>query len=421
MRLKVLLSAYACEPGKGSEPGVGWSWVHQLARFHDVWVITRANNRAPIERALHANPLPNVHWIFVDLPSWARFWKRGARGVQLYYYLWQLAAYRHGRVYQRRIGFDVVHHVTFGKYWAPSFLALLPVPFVFGPVGGGESAPLAFWRSYGARGIVFDALRSAARLIASLDPFVRLTISRSAIALATTEQTAMKLRRLGARRVLVHTQCGMSQSDIDRLSSSAAISRSGCFRVIGIGRLLHWKGFHLTIRGFAEFQRDYPNSELWIVNDGPERKRLEHLAQSLGIERNVVFTGQLPTLQAVHRTLMESHVLVHPALHEAFGNVCLEAMAAGKPVICLDLGGPAVQVTEETGFKVPANSVDQAVTGIAHALRRLAEDDSLRDRMGKLAVARVAAEFDWDEKGNWLDRLYREITETAFEPAGVAK
>lgn len=419
MRLKVLLSAYACEPGKGSEPGVGWSWVHQVARFHDVWVLTRANNRAAIERALRESPLPGVQWIYVDLPPWARFWKRGTRGVQLYYYLWQLAAYRQGRAYQRRVRFDVVHHVTFGKYWVPSFLALLPVPFVFGPVGGGESAPLAFWRSYSARGILFDALRSAARLLALLDPFVRLTISRSAVALATTEQTAAKLKRLGARHVVVHTQCGMSQADIDRLSSQTAMSQSGRFRVIGIGRLLHWKGFHLTLRSFAEFQRDHPNSELSIVNDGPERKRLERLARTLGITRNVVFTGQLPTLADVHRKLMESHVLVHPALHEAFGNVCLEAMAAGKPVICLDLGGPAVQVTEATGFKVPANSVDKAVTGIAHALRRLADDDSLRVRMGQSAVARVAAEFDWDQKGMWLDRLYRDVTKTSVGSARV--
>ena len=88
--MKVLLSAYACEPDKGSEPAVGWNWVRQVSRFHEVWVITRANNRKPIEKALAKNPLPNAHFIYFDLPHWARFWKRGQRGAHLYYYLWQL-------------------------------------------------------------------------------------------------------------------------------------------------------------------------------------------------------------------------------------------------------------------------------------------------------------------------------------------
>ena len=47
--MKLLISAYACEPGLGSEPGAGWNCVRQAARFHEVWVLTRENNREPIE------------------------------------------------------------------------------------------------------------------------------------------------------------------------------------------------------------------------------------------------------------------------------------------------------------------------------------------------------------------------------------
>src|ERR1700680_3319916 len=91
--MKILVSAYACEPGKGSEPGVGWNWVMQVARFHEVWVITRANNRQAIEAAGATQPGQQVHWVYVALPRWARLWKRGPRGVHLYYYLWQVGAY----------------------------------------------------------------------------------------------------------------------------------------------------------------------------------------------------------------------------------------------------------------------------------------------------------------------------------------
>jgi hypothetical protein len=115
-RLNILVSAYACEPDKGSEPGIGWNQVCQTARFHEVWVVTRSNNRAQIEKALALDPMANVHWIYCDLPQWLIFWKKGMRGARLYYYLWQLNALRLARKYHREIKFDIVHHVTFGNY-----------------------------------------------------------------------------------------------------------------------------------------------------------------------------------------------------------------------------------------------------------------------------------------------------------------
>ena len=75
--LKVLISAYACEPHKGSEPGVGWNWARQIAEFAEVWVITRANNREIIEEEFKRNPVSNLHFIYVDLPKSLRFWKKG--------------------------------------------------------------------------------------------------------------------------------------------------------------------------------------------------------------------------------------------------------------------------------------------------------------------------------------------------------
>jgi glycosyltransferase involved in cell wall biosynthesis len=181
------------------------------------------------------------------------------------------------------------------------------------------------------------------------------------------------------------------------------------FRAVSIGRLIHWKGFHLALRAFAELQANWPESEYWIVNSGPEGRRLKALAGRLGIERKVRFWGRLPTLQDVCSKLSQCDVLVHPALHEAFGNVCMEAMSAGRPVVCLDLGGPALQVTEQTGIKVPAFSPQQVIRDLAAALTRLANDPDLRARMGQAARRRVREHFAWDKKGEFLAGLYKEV------------
>src|ERR1019366_5602860 len=208
--MKVLLSAYSCAPGKGSEPGVGWHFVRQAARFHGVWVLTHEEGHQDINAALAREALPMVRFVYLDLPPWALFWKKGRWGAELHYYIWQLAAYFVGRRLHRKVGFDLIHHVTLGRYWMPSFLALLPVPFIWGPVGGGESAPRTFWRSFSLRGKVFELARDLARKIGEWDPFVRYTARKAALALATTEQTAVRLRKLGARHVSVHPQFGMT-------------------------------------------------------------------------------------------------------------------------------------------------------------------------------------------------------------------
>ena len=62
-RLRVLVSAYACEPAKGSEPGVGWRIAREMARYHEVWVLTRTNNRPSIAAALDRDPIPGLRFV----------------------------------------------------------------------------------------------------------------------------------------------------------------------------------------------------------------------------------------------------------------------------------------------------------------------------------------------------------------------
>src|SRR5207245_28063 len=206
-------------------------WVQQISRQHEVWVITRTTNRKNVEDALCQEALPNVHWVYFDLPKWMRFWKKGGRGVHAYYYLWQAGAYFLARKLHRQVNFSLVHHVTFVNYWMPSFLALLPVPFVWGPVGGGESAPRSFLSSFSVRGRIHEVLRNLARYLGELDPFVRLTARRATFALATTDQTAKRLRALACQRVLLCSEAGLPGDEIHHLGA-IPLRQSNPFRLL---------------------------------------------------------------------------------------------------------------------------------------------------------------------------------------------
>ena len=408
--MKVLVSAYACEPGRGSEPGVGWNWVCQAARFHEVWVITRWKHRSPIEASLARQRMPNVHWVYFDLPRWARFWKKGDRGVHPYYCLWQLALYFVARKLHRQVGFDLVHHVTFGAFWFPTFLPLLPVPFVWGPVGAGFPSPKAFRREFSFRGKVDEWARQALLAVSRLDPIRRQTEKRASVILAVSPVTVGELRPKNREKALLFSQVGVDWKELASLPEKRSNGGSH-FRLLSVGRLLHWKGFALGIKAFALFNQQYPNSEYCIIGDGPERTRLAQLVSSMGLSAAVQLPGSLSRRDYL-RQLVHSDLLVHPSLHEPGAYVIAEAMAARLPVICLDFGEPASIVTPETGIKIPLSSPEGVVAGISQACVLLAANPSLCGRMGDAGRQRILDIFEWNKKGLIMAKIYESLSAT---------
>jgi glycosyltransferase involved in cell wall biosynthesis len=407
--MKVLLSAYACEAGRGSEPGVGWNTALEIAKYYEVWVLTRPDDGRPaIEAELAQNPNPNLHFVYFTLPFVGGFWKFGSIAFVIHYYLWQVQAYFVARKLHRQIGFDLAHHVTFVRYSTPSFISLLPIPFIWGTVGGAEMAPSSFYRDFTFRARFYEFLRSAAHRVGELDPFVRLTARRSAVCQVTTEDTADRVRVMGGKDVRIVPEASLSTAEIEQLASCEISEAVPTLRFISMGRLLHWKGFYLGLQAFAKAA--LPHSEYWILGAGVEDAHLRQMAAALGVSDQVKFWGQLPRSETLLR-LGECQVLVHPSLHDSGGWVCLEGMAAGRPILCLDLGGPGVQVTPETGLKISAQTPEQVIEDLATAMKDLAADPSRRVRMGLAGRQMVKEKFSWAAKGQALAKLYQTLIE----------
>ena len=415
--MKILISAYACEPNKGSEPGVGWETACAVDRVgHEVWVLTTTTHRSGIEAELTHRSELNIHWVYLDPFNWVYDWTTGGKGIQwdvhLHHYLWQIKAYFVAKRLHRTIGFHLVHHATYARYSAPSFLALLPIPFVWGPVGGAESAPLSFWRDFGWRGKVYEFLRQVARFSGEWDPFVHLTARRSALALACTPETADRLKVLQVTRLeVLPGLTAVSEADWQLLESlrfrrqanREASPEEPPVRFLSVGRLIHWKGYHLGIRAFLAAKLE--NAEYWIVGNGSELERLQGIAAG---DRRIQFLGNLPRSQAL-QVMADCDVFVHPSLHDFSPTVCIEAMAAGLPVVCLDLGGPNVQVTSETGIRVRAIDPPQAIQDLAEAMTALAQGGDRRQVMGVAGQARVREFYRWEVRGQIYSRLYETL------------
>lgn len=414
-RFKILLSAYSCEPNRGSEPGVGWNMVQQISRFHEVWVFTKVVHRGPIEAEIAKNPMPNVHWVFVDVPKASK--PIAKRSTRIHYYLWQIAAYQEAKRQHAHIKFDLAHHVTYVSYWTPSFISFLPIPFVWGPVGGGESIPDGFYKILKGKGKWSEILRNVVRKLAHLDPFLHMTARHSDVGFATTDETFQYMKQLGAKKVQIMQAIALTTEECDLLENLPK-NTEDTFRVFSIARLLNWKGIDLGLIAFAQLLKAHPNSEYWILGDGEERDSLEALVNELGLKEKVHFWGNLPRADVLNK-LSQSNVLLHPSLHDSGGYVCLEAMSSGRPVVCLDTGGPGVLVTDTAGFKIPAITPEQATDEMAKAMIQLAQNPEISKQMGDAGRQHVRDHYTWDKKGEATAKIYAEVTGTEIPETAI--
>lgn len=340
MPQKILLSAYACEPNKGSEPGVGWAWVCELAKLgHELHVLTRANNKTVIERARDSIPnTKNVHFIYYDLPTPFLKAKKIPFGVQMYYGLWQLGIYRVAKRLIKNIDIDYIQHVTFVGVRQPSYLVFLDKPFFFGPVAGGEAAPFKLRKHYSWPQWFADFARDILNLFIKLDPRMWLIFLRSKHIFVTSEQTKNLIPKRFHTKISTQLAVALNQGEL-------SVSRTKVFNVdkgvkfLFIGRFFELKGMGLGLKAFSEYSHKFPNATLTMVGTGKAKKLWEQLVIDLGIKEKLTWIDWVSKCQ-VDDLYMAHDVLLFPSLHDSGGMVVLEAMSHGLPIICLDIGGP---------------------------------------------------------------------------------
>jgi glycosyltransferase involved in cell wall biosynthesis len=354
----ILAFAYACEPGKGSEPGAGWAMVRVAARIGPTWVITRANNREVIEAALPTVPEQDrLNFVYVDLPQRLIRWKRGKRGVHLYYLLWQFAALRCARSLLRQQRFNLVWHVTFANIWLGSAGPLTNLPFVYGPVGGGVGMSWKLLPSVGAAGSVFEVSRSVARAASRyLNPLCGLAMRRARIILVQNEETlnwvptSLRDKAVVEPNAIVDPQPPQRAGRGDRPPTA-----------LYAGELIPLKGIALAIRAIAR-THDW---RLLICGKGRDEPRLQAIARRLGVEGRVRFLGQVPRDEVLRLMAEDADVLLFPSLHDEGPMVVAEALTVGLPVVCLDRGG----AQGFGGIGVAAGNVRQTSARLARAMR----------------------------------------------------
>ena len=404
-RLKIFVSTYACEPGLGSEIGVGWHWVLEMSKHFELWVLTRESNRGTIESWIALHPeFSGIHFLYFDLPKWARFWKKGLRGVRTYYNIWQACTNRIVKRTMRENGIKVFHHLTYGNVlWKVSSYGQKQF-FVWGPVGGLETIPAEYCRHYARKSRMIEWMRRTTVKALPLNFGFKKRCKNADLMLCKTEITRDLIPAKHRERTVLFTDVAVEKQPIVANADSKANS---AVEFITVGRLDAWRGFDLVIESFARVAKENKKLHLSIVGKGADKQRLKELANKLGVTELVTFTGNVP-MDEYYCLIATSDVVVNASLKEGAVTVSFDSMAMGKPLICLDTTGYTRYFSNEYAVVIPRTGRNEVIANLAAAMDRMTNADE-RKAIGEKAK-NAGVQFTWEAHGEeYKELLMKEL------------
>ena len=401
--MNILLSAYACEPHRGSEEGFGWNWSTHLAKEgHNVWVMTRPHTKEKIEKELAENPIPNLHFLYVDIPSRYKPVLKGQPGVFAHYFIWQRSIIKTASSVLKNHDIDLIHHVTWGSLIGGSRLWKLGKPFIFGPVGGGQVAPAAFkeyfydsWKQESIRTYVTEKIMPR-------HPVTRTMLRHTALLLATNSDTYNIAKQMGAPRAELFLDTGLPKDYYaERPKTSFHDNR---MNILWVGRSLERKALKLSLETVARL--NFPH-KMTILGDGPQDELIPRWIKELNLQNTVEWKGRVPWHE-VQRALETHEVFLFTSLRDSFGSQLLEAMSNGLAVVTLDHQGAHDFVPDNAGIRVPVHTPKDTAAALARALKDLYEQPERLPQLSESAL-NFARKHEWSIKASHMTKLYESV------------
>jgi glycosyltransferase involved in cell wall biosynthesis len=377
--MKVLILAFACNPYQGSEPGIGWNLVSSIARRHDVFLITDDHNRGGLERANAEGRVPtnvtirylresrpsNPNRLIAHLQCWMSYaeFNRLVLGV--------------AEVWHREETFDLCHQVTIAAWRMPSPLWRLPIPFVWGPIGGAGFIPPAFRSMLSVPARMFETARDASTWISSRSQAFRKCIQNTRVVIAANKETEDFLVPYRDGLPMVRLPSGsITPQRIEKFTNPEA--RHPTERPLSLfagGNMEGRKGVSLALRALKGVAKAGLDFHYTIAGGGPEFQSLQSLSVHLGLSDKVTFHSGYQGQDYVN-ALHDTDVYFLPSFRETTPATLLEAYLAGCYPVVADASAQGEIVRMAGGHAIHAESEDEMVAGLTEAVIWCAEHRS---------------------------------------------
>ncbi len=411
-RKKIFVSAYACEPGKGSEIGVGWHWILEMSNQYELWVLTRKSNKLNIEEWIKKHPDYNdIKFVYYDLPKWMRWWKKGLRGVRTYYCLWQRCSNKLVKKVMKNKDIKTYHLLTYGNALWPASRYGMKQQFVWGPIGGTDTVPTEFISHYDVKSKLIEWTRHILVKLLPVNIGYRNRCKNADIILCKTEYMKENIPLRYRDKAVVFTDVAVDEniiSDneviIDK-DKEKYINNSNVVKYLAVGRLDAWRGFDLLIEAFYKAREQKDNIQLEILGEGRYKQSLQKIIAKYELEDRITLAGHLSEREYRDRLEM-ADVIINPALKEGNVTASFDAMGNAKPLICVDTKGYS-NVMGSNAIVIQRGTRQQTINDLANAIIKI-EEYSVRKCMSKNSE-RLAKINTWKEKGKTINALLNRV------------
>ncbi len=400
---KVLLSAFACDPTKGSEPGNGWNWATGLAaKGFEVHCVTRSISRAAIESA---SPPSNLHFHYIQLSlGMEKLYFASQPTMYLYYILWQWKAYKKSSALHKSQQFKIAHHVTWGSLQMGSFMYKLNIPFIFGPAGGGQAAPVTFKKYFQNHWGAEEKRESVTRLMLKYNPACKNMLKKASAVLVSNKDTLKMAEQNGASYVSFTLDAALPTAFFPEKNTLKSPVK-GTLKLLWVGRFMPRKGVLLLLDVMKELKA-YTGITLTVVGDGEMKDAFLNKIKEYGLENTVYWKGKVP-FEKVREYYADHDVFFYTSLRDSCPAQLIEAMAFGLPVVTLDLHGQALIVDADRGFKCACDTPETAIAHLKNAIVELYAKPILVEQMSAAAYE-FASRQTWEKKINTIvDQYYK--------------
>lgn len=339
-KIKIFVSSYACEPGKGSEIGVGWHWVLEMSKYFELWVLTRANNKEPIENYFkeHKEDEHGIHWIYYDCPDWIKKHKHQMKGVRTYYTLWQRLSNNLVKETMQKNNIEIYHLLTYGNaIWNVSSYGQKRF-FIWGPTGGMDTIPLDYSKHYAFKYRIIEAVRrSVVWYQRKISISFRRKCKNANLIFCKAYSMYNAIPEKYRNKAILFTDVAMEEVN-NTYNNTTDRTDINQLTYITVGRLDGWRGFDLLIEAFDGAMLSNNNIKLKIIGEGIEEQHLKKMVKDKGLENNIIFTGQI-SMNEYRNEMKNCDVVLNACLKEGGVTNAFDCMTYGKPLICLDTGG----------------------------------------------------------------------------------
>lgn len=418
--MNILINAYACAPNWGSEQGMAWHWITELAKIHNLYVITEGEWKKEIEEAVALLDVKdNIHFYYNPVSDKIRTmcWNQGDWRFYWYYRKWQKKTLTIARQICSEHRIDIIHQLNMIGFREPGYLwNIYDTNYVWGPVGGMEIVPLSYLSgmplSKKTKYIVKNMLN---HLQIRYSARVGKAIHRADIVIAATQGTYNSFVKLHHIKPVYMNEAGCTMSE----QHTAHNFNKDQLDILWVGRFLDTKKLDIAIRTIAKV-KDLPVF-LHIVGSGSntENTMYQQLADKMGISDNIKWYGKLAN-KKVQEMMNQMDLFLFTSILEGTPHVVLEAIANCLPILCIDVCGQGQLVNETIGWKVPLTNPRQNSTDFADILRRIIIDrDEIKQKSDNCKQRQ--RELSWENKLVTMNKIYQQLQDTYSYPEQIKK